>query len=153
MTRPGGRLVVGVDGSESATSAVRWAAHEAELRGTKLEMISAWEVSVSNVGYGLGLAEISGEMLTGLEQNAEEVLSTAAEVARDGSPHIEIETRTVEGQAAEVLVEAARGADLLVVGSRGKGGFRELLLGSVSQQCAHHASCPVVIVRHDDPAA
>jgi nucleotide-binding universal stress UspA family protein len=142
------RLVVGVDGSESATSAVRWAAREAHLRGATLELVSVWEVSVSSVGYGLGFSEISGDLLKGLQQNAEEVLATALEVAREVSAGIEIETRTVEGQAADVLVRAARDADLLVVGSRGMGGFRELLLGSVSQQCAHHAICPVVIVRH-----
>ncbi len=156
MTDPGvlgGRLVVGVDGSESATSAVRWAAREAILRRAKLDLVSAWEVSVSIVGYGLGFAEMSGEMMKGLEQNAEETLAAAAEVARKGSPDIEIETRAVQGQAADVLMEAARDADLLVVGSRGMGGFRELLLGSVSQQCAHHATCPVVIVRHVDPDA
>jgi nucleotide-binding universal stress UspA family protein len=142
------RFVVGVDGSESATSAVRWAAREAHLRGATLELVSVWEVSVSSVGYGLGFSEISGDLLKGLQQNAEEVLATALEVAREVSAGIEIETRTVEGQAADVLVRAARDADLLVVGSRGMGGFRELLLGSVSQQCAHHAICPVVIVRH-----
>lgn len=148
----GGRLVVGVDGSKTASSAVRWAAREATLRGAKLDLVSAWEVSAPSVGFGLGLAEISDEMLKGLEQNAEEIVVTAAGVARDASPDIEIETRTVEGQPAEVLVEAARDADLLVVGSRGMGGFRGLLLGSVSQQCAHHATCPVVIVRHAHPA-
>lgn len=148
----GGRLVVGVDGSKTASSAVRWAAKEAALRGAKLDLVSAWEVSSPSVGFGLGLAEISDEMLKGLEQNAEEIAATAAGVARDESPDIAIETRTVEGQPAEVLVEAARDADLLVVGSRGMGGFRELLLGSVSQQCAHHATCPVVIVRHAHPA-
>lgn len=156
MTDPramGGRLVVGVDGSETAMSAVRWAAREAALREAKLELISAWEVSVSSVGYGLGFAEMSGEMLKGLEQAAEEIVAAAAGVAREGFHDIEIETRTVEGQATDVLVEAARDADLLVMGSRGMGGFRELLLGSVSQQCAHHATCPVVIVRHVDPAA
>ncbi|MGZ8566849.1 MAG: universal stress protein [Actinomycetota bacterium] len=146
-----GRLVVGVDGSKTASSAVRWAANEAALRGAKLDLVSAWEVSSPSVGFGLGLAEISDEMLKGLEQNAEEIVATAAGVARDASPDIEIETRTVEGQPAEVLVEAARDADLLVVGSRGMGGFRELLLGSVGQQCAHHATCPVVIVRHAHP--
>ena len=147
----GGRLVVGVDGSKTASSAVRWAAKEAALRGAKLDLVTAWEVSAPSVGFGLGLAEISDEMLKGLEQNAEEIVATAAGVARDASPDIEIETRTVEGQPAEVLVEAARDADLLVVGSRGMGGFRELLLGSVGQQCAHHATCPVVIVRHAHP--
>jgi nucleotide-binding universal stress UspA family protein len=60
---------------------------------------------------------------------------------------VEIERRVIEGAAAAVLVEESRGADLLVVGSRGHGGFAQLLLGSVSQQCAHHAECPVVIVR------
>ena len=90
-------------------------------------------------------------MLKGLEQNAEEFLAAAAEVAREAFPDLEIETRTVEGQAADVLVQAGHGADLLVVGSRGMGGFAELLLGSVSQQCAHHATCPVVIVRHLHP--
>lgn len=156
MTDPramGGRLVVGVDGSETSTSAVRWAAREAALRGAKLELVSAWEVSVSSVGYGLGFAEMSTEMVKGLEQAAEETVAAAAQVARDGFPDLEIETRTIEGQAADVLMGAAGGADLLVVGSRGMGGFRELLLGSVSQQCAHHATCPVVIVRNVGHAA
>ena len=148
---PGGRLVVGVDGSKGATSAVRWAAREANVRGAKLELVSVWEVSVSSVGFGLGFSEMSHEMLKRLEQNAEEFLATAAEVAREAFPDLEIETRTVEGQAADVLVRAGHGADLLVVGSRGMGGFAELLLGSVSQQCAHHATCPVVIVRHLRP--
>ncbi|MGZ8578999.1 MAG: universal stress protein, partial [Actinomycetota bacterium] len=126
MTDPramGGRLVVGVDGSETATSAVRWAAQEAALRGATLELVSAWEVSVSSVGYGLGFAEISADMVKGLEQAAEETVAAAAQVAREGYPDLEIETRTVEGQATDVLVGAARDADLLVVGSRGMGGF------------------------------
>ncbi len=66
---------------------------------------------------------------------------------------IELETIAAEGQPANVLLKISEGADLLVVGSRGLGGFRELLLGSVSQQCAQHASCPVVIIRHMDVAA
>lgn len=69
-------------------------------------------------------------------------------VESDEAPEFDVETRAVEGQAARVLLDASQDADLLVVGSRGLGGFRELLLGSVSQQCAHHATCPVVIVRH-----
>lgn len=147
-----GRLVVGVDGSETATLAVRWAAREARLRGAKLELVSAWEIPINGLGFGYGLAAISDEVLKGLERNAEEILATAVEEARKECPDIELETRTVRGQAADVLVGASGDADLLVVGSRGMGGFRELLLGSVSQQCAHHAVCPVVIVRHPDQA-
>jgi nucleotide-binding universal stress UspA family protein len=74
---------------------------------------------------------------------------TVAEVVGEGSD-VAIEEVTTEGPAAEVLVDAAEGADLLVVGSRGHGGFAGVMLGSVSQQCAQHASCPVVIVRSPD---
>ena len=83
-----------------------------------------------------------------------EALRSAAEAALDATLQevanaegIEVERRVVQGTPAAILVEESRGADLLVVGSRGLGGFRQLLLGSVSQQCAHHAECPVVIVR------
>jgi nucleotide-binding universal stress UspA family protein len=69
-------------------------------------------------------------------------------VVRAEAPDAEVQTKVVEGPAARVLLGEAADADLLVVGSRGLGGFRELVLGSVSQQCAHHARCPVVIVRH-----
>lgn len=148
-----GPLVVGVDGSETALAAVRWGAREAKLRDAKLELVSVWEIPISDVGFGYGLGGVSKELLKGLEQNAEEILATAVEVAREASPDLEIETRTVEGRAAAVLVGMAQDADLLVVGSRGMGGFRGLLLGSVSQQCVHHAACPVVIVRHPDEAA
>ena len=148
-----GPMVVGVDGSAMATLAVRWAAREAKLRAAKLELIFVWEVPIGALGYGYGFAGIPDDLLKGLEKNAEEVLATAAEAAREEAPDVELETRAVEGQAADVLMAASGDADLLVVGSRGMGGFRELLLGSVSQQCAHHAICPVVIVRHLDHAA
>ena len=81
-------------------------------------------------------------------ERAEGHLAEALDEARAEAREVEIETIAVQGQPARALVEVAKGADLLVVGSRGLGGFRELLLGSVSQQCAQHATCPVVIVRH-----
>jgi len=81
-------------------------------------------------------------------EDASELLERViAEVATEGDRDVEISRSVVEGSAASALVAAAESADLLVIGSRGLGGFRGLLLGSVSQQCAHHASCPVVIVR------
>jgi nucleotide-binding universal stress UspA family protein len=140
------RIVVGVDGSETAELAARWAAREARLRGATLELVTAWEVAP--VAYGYGYVAIPEEFLKGLVKAAEDTMAAALEVVRAEAPDVEVQTTVVEGPAAQVLLEAAEGAELLVMGSRGLGGFRELLLGSVSQQCAHHARCPVVIVRH-----
>jgi nucleotide-binding universal stress UspA family protein len=140
------RIVVGVDGSETAELATRWAATEARCRGASLELVAAWEVPTNT--YGFGMAPITEDIVKGLQQAAEEIVGNAIDVVRDETGDIDVTTTVVEGQAARVLLDAARDADLLVVGSRGLGGFRELLLGSVSQQCAHYAACPVVIVRH-----
>jgi nucleotide-binding universal stress UspA family protein len=140
------RIVVGVDGSQTAKLAARWAAREARLRGATLELVTAWEVAPA--AYGYGYVAIPEEFMKGLAKAAEDTVAAAAEVVRAEAPDAEVQTTVVEGHAAQVLLEAAEGAELLVVGCRGLGGFRELVLGSVSQQCAHHARCPVVIVRH-----
>lgn len=140
------RIVVGVDGSETAKLAARWAARETRLRGATLELVTAWEVAP--VAYGYGYVAIPEDFLKDLTKAAEDTVAAALEVVRAEAPEAEVQTKVVEGHAASVLLEEAEGADLLVVGSRGLGGFRELVLGSVSQQCAHHARCPVVIVRH-----
>ena len=145
------RIVVGVDGSKTAELAVRWAAVEARRRGASLELVAAWEVPTSN--YGFGLAPITEDVVKGLMQAAEENLGAAIDVVRAEAGDVDVTTRVVEGQPAWALLDVSEDADLLVVGSRGLGGFRELLLGSVSQQCAHHARCPVVIVRHMHEAA
>ena len=141
-----GFIVVGIDGSESARLAARWAAGEAELRHVSLELVSAWDMPA--YGFSFGAAANIDDMLKALRMAAESRLAEAIDEVRAVSSGIDVSTNVVEGQAAAVLVEAARGADLLVVGSRGLGGFRDLLLGSVSEQCANHAACPVVIVRH-----
>lgn len=143
-----GRVIVGVDGSETARKAVRWAAREAKLRGMKLELVTAWEIPTYSYVSRYGFPAISEEMMKSLTARAEGHLAEALVDARAEARDVQIETIAAEGQPAKVLVEVAKGADLLVVGSRGLGGFRELLLGSVSQQCAQHATCPVVIVRH-----
>ena len=148
-----GRVVVGIDGSDTAKSAARWAAKEAEVRGMKLELVSAWEIPVYSYAFGYAIAAIPEELQKGLVARAEEALASALQDARSEARGVEMETIVVQGQAANALLEVSEGANLLVVGSRGLGGFRELLLGSVSQQCAHHSSCPVVIVRHVDEAA
>lgn len=145
------RIVVGVDGSETAELATRWAAAEARCRGASLELVAAWEVPTNTTGFGL--APITEDIVKGLQKAAEETVGDAIDLARAEAGDIDVTTAVVEGQAARVLLDAAVDADLLVVGSRGRGGFRELLLGSVSQQCAHYAPCPVVIVRHVHEAA
>ena len=141
------RIVVGVDGSETAVRAARWAAWEARRRGAVLDLVAAWSVPMSS--YGFGYAAVSDDLMKGQMKVAEDHLVAAVDAVRSEWAEADVETRTVEGQAAEVLIDESRDADLLVVGSRGLGGFRELLLGSVGQQCAHHAACPVVIVRHE----
>lgn len=139
-------IVVGVDQSEGAKAALRFALEEAKLRRATLRVVHAWQY-----GY-IGATGVEGEYpalggdIKELRAGAETAL---AETLRESIPEadtVEIERRVVEGRAAAVLVDESRGADLLVVGSRGHGGFTGLLLGSVSQQCAHHAACPVVIV-------
>jgi nucleotide-binding universal stress UspA family protein len=136
-------IVVGIDGSESSREALGWALEEARLRGSTLKAVYAWlPPQIGGRGY------VPPELLEPevLRQVAQERLDGfVAEVGQ--SSDVEIESVTVEGAAAKVLVGAAEKAELLVVGSRGHGGFAGLLLGSVSQQCAQHALCPVVVVR------
>ena len=139
-------IVAGVDGSPGSREALRWALAEARLRQTPLQVVYAWEFPHLPVGPGIA-PPITADTVSRLREAAEDVLDTALAETGDELEGVEIRRAVVEGPAASVLVEAAEGADLLVVGSRGLGGFRGLLLGSVSQQCAHHASCPVVIVR------
>lgn len=148
-----GRVVVGIDGSETSRRAARWAAREARLRGAKLELVSAWQVPLYGYAHLGSVTAVSGDIVKGLVENAEEHLAEATREARVEGGDIELESIAAEGQPANVLLQVSEGADLLVLGSRGLGGFRELLLGSVSQQCAQHASCPVVIIRHMDLAA
>lgn len=139
-----GRIVVGIDGSAGASNALRWAIQEAELRDAVVEAISCWQVPGWFTMEGGGVDE--RERLA--RAFAEGAASTLADAvgAELGSSPVRVEQRTVEGSAAEALLEAALTADLLVVGSRGLGGFKGLLLGSVSSQCLHHAPCPVAVI-------
>jgi nucleotide-binding universal stress UspA family protein len=138
-------VVVGVDGSDGAQEALRFAVQEARLRGAVVRAVMAWEVDT--MAYSAGAW---GPMIdpTGLEESIRAVLDAAVDQAdAEGSGEVRIERVVAVGQAAQVLIEQAGGADMLVVGSRGHGGFVGLLLGSVSYQCAQHASCPVAVVR------
>jgi len=138
-------IVVGVDGSEPSKAALRWALEEARLRGATLRAVHAWAVPAVYVHGSAFPPELVDRDL--IRERAEESLDAVVTEVAGASPAVAIEPATGEGPPGRVLVEAARDADLLVVGSRGHGGFAGLLLGSVSQQCAQHAECAVVIVR------
>jgi nucleotide-binding universal stress UspA family protein len=140
-------IVVGVDHSAGAKEALRFALEEAQLRQATLRAVHAWQFGyIAGTGMQGGLPPVGGELHEFREAAAAALDATLREVIPDAG-EVEVERRVVEGAPAAVLVEESREADLLVVGSRGHGGFAQLLLGSVSQQCAHHAECPVVIVR------
>jgi nucleotide-binding universal stress UspA family protein len=139
------KIVVGVDGSDSSRAALSWAADEAQIRGDYVVAVLAWMPTVIVAGPWPAMVPIPAP-----EEDEAEARKALATVVRDVLGHIpkvEVEPRVMHGPPAPALIEAARDAQLLVVGSRGHGGFTGLLLGSVSQQCAQHADCPVVIVR------
>jgi nucleotide-binding universal stress UspA family protein len=143
----GKTVVVGVDGSEGSHRAIRWAADEAVVRGDELALVHVWEPPQAYAPMGLGAYPVDPEPI---RQAADDILQGLVAEARELAPDLVVRGQLVEGAPAEALLEAARTADLLVVGSRGLGGFRSLLLGSVSQQVTHHAPCPVVIVPEQD---
>ena len=141
------RIVVGVDGSEESLAALRWALREARLRGASLEVVHAWHYPYAAYTDITGMAAgvVTREDLAKVGQLVLEESLRAGEATRGDVP---VRPTLVQGTPAEALLRVAAGADLLVVGSRGRGGFTGLLLGSVSQQCAHHAPCPLVIIPH-----
>jgi nucleotide-binding universal stress UspA family protein len=141
-------IVVGVDHSAGAKAALRFALQEARLRQATLRVVHAWQFGyIGAPGIEAGSTMVGAE-LEELRHGAEAALEATLREAIPDTDGVKLDRRVVEGPAAPVLVEESHGADLLVVGSRGLGGFRGLLLGSVGQQCAHHAGCPVVIVPH-----
>ena len=142
-----GMIVVGVDQSAGAKAALRFALDEARLRQATLRVVHAWQFGYVGATGLEGWLPAAGGDLKDFRDGAEAALEqTLKEVGVD-TDGVTIERRIEEGPTAAILVDESHGADLLVVGSRGHGGFAQLLLGSVSQQCAQHAACPVVIVR------
>jgi nucleotide-binding universal stress UspA family protein len=137
------RIVAGVDGSPEAAAALQWAIEEARLRQAALHVTYAYPVLGVPLTGGTG-----ADYYTQVEAEAKELLARvqAAAPPTDG---VDVAWLGVPGNPAEVLVKESDGAILLVVGSRGLGGFRELVLGSVSSQCVHHAHCPVLVVRQE----
>ncbi len=139
-------IVVGVDGSPSSQDALRWAVQQAELTGDTVKAVMAWQYPVYAGGVGWGPVVLDEGV--DIKHAAEQTLAGAVEQVSHSGSAVRIEQQVVEGYAPRVLVDTSAEADLLVVGSRGHGTFSDAMLGSVSQHCAHHSKCPVVIVRH-----
>ena len=139
------QIVVGVDGSESSQAALRWAVDQAKPIRARVDAVIAWEVPPAWTGLAPPMDEAPAE----LAARAREALDRAVDDALGPGPGRPVDLRRVAGRGhpATVLLEAAVGADLLVVGNRGHGGFSQALLGSVGQHCVQHAPCPVVVVR------
>jgi len=144
------RIVVGVDGSETSRNALRWASAEAIGHDAELHVVYAWEVQGVGAGVGIAPGRRTSAPPEGQRDAAEQLVTQVIEEELGANPPAKVRPSIGRGSAAGVLLEASKGADLLVVGSRGSGGFAGLLLGSVSTKMANHAECPVVIVR---PAA
>lgn len=139
------RIVVGVDGSPAADAAVRWADWEATSRGCGLTLLATVSPALATTGFGPGIPP-SLDLIDTLQSQAQAVLDAAASgvSTKDVLTHVEV------GSASSALIEASKLAEMIVMGSRGRGGFKGLLLGSVGAQVAAHADCPVAIIR-DEP--
>ncbi|MFD8544500.1 universal stress protein [Streptomyces sp. NPDC059649] len=141
-------IVVGVDGSECSKEALRWAVRQAELTDCGVNAVIAWEYPPL---YGsIGWLDAPQELAGNMKMWADQALDGAIREVVKASDTSRVKATVAYGTPAAVLLEAARHASLLVVGSHGHGGFGGALLGSVSQHCSQHAPCPVVVVRGVD---
>lgn len=137
-------IVVGIDGSENSIDALRWAAAEARLRGSVLHAVTSFAPGLLSTGYEMALpdpadfAAASNLMLNAAVDTVRETVNL------DG---LDIVTEVLEGHAGEVLIRLSETAELVVVGSRGRGGFVGLVMGSITNHVVNHSKCPVVVVR------
>jgi nucleotide-binding universal stress UspA family protein len=134
------KIVVGVDGSEQSVAALRHADRLSRLLGASIEAVAAWTYPVAMSPHAISVEP-------SFEQIARDALDEALKEAYGTDRPALLTTVVQYGHPAQVLIERSTGAEMLVVGSRGRGGFVGLLLGSVSAECASHANCPVLIVR------
>lgn len=137
---PQPRIVVGIDGSDSSQAALRWAVRQAKLAGGHVEAVTAWHYPAV---YGWETAGIDVDF----EGDARRILAGVLTAVTGPEPDTPVLSLVTEGYPADVLLHAAKGADLLVLGRRGHGGVTSVLLGSVSLHCVLHAHCPVLVLR------
>jgi nucleotide-binding universal stress UspA family protein len=138
------RIVVGVDGSEAAKAALRWAAYLARTNGAGLDVVAAWDFpSIYGIAGVPAMMSPQADIEKSLAQTVDEVF--------DDDRPTDMRLKVLEGSATDILLTVSKGALMLVVGNRGLGGFAGMLLGSVSARVAEHASCPVLVVHGDGP--
>lgn len=144
MATEGQLVVVGVDGSAESVAALKWAGTYAAATGSRLRAVMAWhyQAPVGPAPVGVASAIVTDEVRQHMTEALDKTLAEAAVV-------IDIEKQIRYGHPAQVLVDQSAEADLLVVGSHGRGAFTGMLVGSVSIHCVTHAHCPVVVVRTD----
>jgi nucleotide-binding universal stress UspA family protein len=142
-----GRIVVGVDDSEQAAAALRWALAEGALRGATVEVVHAWSPPLSALPFGATLVIPVDEAAIDSAARASVDELVDAALARMSERPPEVMRTILPGGPATTLVEVSEDADMLVVGSHGRSGLSRLMLGSVAMACVNHATCPVVIIR------
>jgi nucleotide-binding universal stress UspA family protein len=142
------RIVVGVDGSAESKLALRWAGYLAAADGAEIEAVMVWSYPVM---YGWSASGVYSADVWNPKTDAEKYLVAAVDEVYGADRPIGLHLTTQQGYPAKVLTERSKNAQMLVVGSRGLGGFAGLLLGSVSTRCAEHATCPVLVVHGDQP--
>ncbi|WP_335992114.1 universal stress protein [Glycomyces sp. MUSA5-2] len=138
------RVIVGVDGSEASVGALRWAIRYAERTGATVDVVYVWQVPAL---YGDPVRVLPGDRIA---EAAQEALRATVDRELGGRTSPKVRCIPQGGYPSQALVERSAAADLLVVGNRGLGGFKGVLLGSVSLRCVSHAACPVVVVRSPD---
>lgn len=152
------RVVVGVDGSASARTALEFALQEAAWRDAVLDVVSVavtpeyWPVGIGMASSGVAAPDRE-QVVDAVQREAEQLVTDVVGGPGDAAARVEVRVRAVPGPPAATLIEQARGAELLVVGHRGRGGFASATLGSVSLHCVLHSACPVTVVRPSPPPA
>jgi nucleotide-binding universal stress UspA family protein len=141
------RIVVGVEGSDGSRAALRWALREASLRKATVEVVTAYVFPNAPIYPEVSYVPVEQPALVQQITDMQEAAITSEQEATGIGDEVVVKRHMLPGPAPGTLVRAAEGADLLVVGSRGRGGFLGLMLGSVSNYVTHHAPCPVVVVR------
>jgi nucleotide-binding universal stress UspA family protein len=141
------KIVVGFDGSEAAEGALRWALEEAGLQRARVVAVYAWQVPAEPIELQPGSHPDFLSLLAELQAHGEELVRNGVSRVTGADRSVAVDAVAIEGPAAQVLIDAAADADLLAVGSRGRGALAGLLLGSVSRECASRAPCPVLVHR------
>ena len=136
-----GKIVVGIDGSDASLDALNWGARQADLTASTLEVVMTWQWP-NSFGWGVPVPDDLNP-----EDEVRKTLDSALDTVRARYPDLHLDPLVVNGHPAPTLVEESKGADLLVVGSRGHGQFVGMLLGSVSEFCTTNAHCPVLVHR------